>query len=199
MKTNFNFTIGNANLTIDNTPISLENITINYDGELNAQELSTTFGQLKEFFKMAKDAAEVRAHKRKEIVRTPDPEPTPQPEPKKITVHTTTPEPEPEKDYGERFKKNISILTDLGFKRTKRNYFEYAVSESEDNPILIKAYISSFGWCSVTLETRYTHTDIFDVTKEEGRIDYAYDIPEDIPEEDKIKIDTILKKMKNIK
>lgn len=196
MKTNFNFTIGNANLTIDNTPVSLENITINYEGEMNAQELSTSFGQIKELFNMVKDAAEAkRVHERKEIIRNTIAH-TPDPESKKVAAPTTTPE--PEKAYGNRFKKISAILADLGFVRTKRNYFDYEISEG-DNPILIKAYLSSFGEVSVTLETRYTHTDIFDVTKEEGRIDYAYDIPEDIPEEDKIKIDTILQRMKNIK
>ena len=184
MKTNFNINLGNMNFTIDNTPINLENITLNYDGEMNAQEMTTCFGQLKDFIKMVKDAAEAnRDHERKEIIRN--------------TI--APPDPESKKAYGNRFKKMTSILSDLGFERTKRNYFDYTISESEDNPILIKACVSSFGWISVTLETRYTITNLFDITEEEGRVDYAYDIPEDIPQEDIEKINTILMRMKNIK
>lgn len=185
MKTNFNINLGNMNFTIDNTPINIENITLNYDGEMNAQEMTTCFGQLKDFIKMVKDAVEAnRDHERKEIIHN--------------TI-ATTPDPESNKAYGNRFKKMTSILTALGFERTKRNYFDYTISESEDNPILIKVHLSTFGWISVTLETRYTITNLFDITEAEGRVDYAYDIPEDITQEDIEKINTILQRMKNIK
>ena len=187
MKTNFNFTIGNATFTIDNTPVNLENITLNYEGDMNAQELTTSFGQLKDLFKMIKDASEPNRGK---IINNNAKQENP-----KISVPLPTTE--PNKPYGERFKRAVSILTNLGFERTKRNFFDYTIVE--DEPVLIKAYVSSMGCISVTLETKYSTTDIFDVTEEEGRVDYAYDIPEDIPEEAKIKIDTILQRMKKIK
>ena len=185
MKTNFNFTIGNATFTIDNTPVNLENITLNYEGDMNAQELSTSFGQMKDLFKMIKDASEPNRGK---IINNNAKQENP-----KISVPTPTTE--PNKPYGERFKRAVSILTNLGFERTKRNFFDYTIVED----VLIKAYVSSHGDMAVTVETKYTTTDIFDITEEEGRVDYAYDLPSDLSEEAKIKIDTILQRMKKIK
>ena len=186
MKTNFNINLGNINLTIDNTPVNLENITLNYEGDMNAQELATSFGQLKDLFKMIKDASESNRGKTINNAKQENP---------KISVPTPTTE--PNKPYGERFKRAVSILTNLGFERTKRNFFDYTIVE--DEPVLIKAYVSSHGGMAVTVETKYTTTDIFDITEEEGRVDYAYDLPSDLSEEAKIKIDTILQRMKNIK
>lgn len=173
------------NFTIDTCTINLENITLNYDGEMNAQEMTTCFEPMKAFIKMVKDAAEAnRDHERKEIIRN--------------TI-APTPDPESNKAYGNRFKKMTSILTNLGFQRTGRNRFDYTISESEDKPILLKAYVTSFGWTTVILEIRYADTTLFDITEDEGRVDYHFDIPENIPQEDIEKINTILQRMKNIK
>lgn len=188
MKNNFNFTIGNATLTIDNTPVNLENITINYEGDMNAQELATSFGQLKDLFKMIKDASE--PNRRKTINNNAKQENP------KISVPAQTPE--PDKSHGQRFKHMISILTDLGFKRTDRHHLNYEIRSGE-NPILVKAYVSPMGWLSVSFDTRYSHEAVFDITEEEGRVDYTYDKPNDITEEDEKKIEEILQRMKNIK